>query len=60
MQLTPREEEVASLVARGYANKDVAAELFLTPKTVEYHLRKIYAKLGIRTRAELRRLRANQ
>lgn len=57
LRLTPREEDVVSLVARGYTNKEVAAELYLTPKTVEFHLRKIYAKLGIRTRGELRRLR---
>ena len=45
------------LVARGYSNKEVAAELYLTPKTVEFHLRRIYAKLGVRTRGELRHLR---
>ncbi|GAA3633023.1 LuxR C-terminal-related transcriptional regulator [Microlunatus ginsengisoli] len=60
LRLTPREEDVASLVARGYTNKEVAAELFLTPKTVEFHLGKIYAKLGIRTRGELRRLRTGR
>ena len=46
---------MAGLVARGYTNKEVAAELFVTAKTVEYHLRNTYAKLGITSRAELRR-----
>lgn len=53
--LTPREEDVASLVACGYTNKEVAAELYLTAKTVEYHLGKIFAKLGLTSRRELRR-----
>ena len=56
--LTVREEDVASLVARGYTNKEVGAELFLTVKSVEYHLSHIYAKLGISSRRELRRLRS--
>ena len=55
--LTPRERDVAALVRRGYTNKEVAAELFLTAKTVEYHLRNIYAKLGLTGRQQLRRLR---
>lgn len=57
LRLTPREEDVAALVVRGYTNKDVAAELYLTAKTVEYHLGNIYAKLGISNRRELRRRR---
>ena len=57
LSLTPREEDVAALVARGCTNKEVAAELFLTVKTVEYHLRNVYAKLGVTSRQELRRLR---
>ena len=55
--LTEREEDVAALVSRGYTNKEVARELFVSPKAVEYHLRGIYSKLGISTRGELRRLR---
>ena len=46
------------LVTRGYTNKEVGAELFVTAKAVEYHLSKIYAKLGVTNRRELRRLRA--
>ena len=57
LALTGREEDVAGLVARGYTNKEVGAELFLTAKAVEYHLRHIYAKLGLTSRRELRRQR---
>jgi DNA-binding CsgD family transcriptional regulator len=55
--LTPQEEAVAGLVAQGRSNKEVAAELFLSVKTVQYHLTRIYAKLGVRTRVELAALR---
>jgi DNA-binding CsgD family transcriptional regulator len=51
--LTPREMQVALAVAEGASNKEVAAELYLTPKTVEYHLTRVYRKLGLRSRAEL-------
>jgi DNA-binding CsgD family transcriptional regulator len=51
--LTPQEVRIARLVARGATNRDVAAELFLSAKTVENHLTRIYAKLGVRSRTEL-------
>lgn len=51
--LTEREVTVASLVALGLTNRQVAAELVISTKAVEYHLRKIYRKLGVRTRSEL-------
>ncbi|NBH11567.1 helix-turn-helix transcriptional regulator, partial [Amycolatopsis sp. SID8362] len=51
--LTPQEEAVTRLVARGLSNKEVAAELFLSSKTVQYHLTRVYAKLGVRSRTEL-------
>ena len=53
--LTPAEERVAALVAEGRTNKEVAAVLFVTDRTVRGHLSHIYAKLGVRSRAELAR-----
>ncbi|ORK00454.1 helix-turn-helix transcriptional regulator [Prescottella equi] len=51
--LTPQERAVADLVAAGLSNKEVAGELFLSVKTIQYHLTRIYAKLGVRSRGEL-------
>jgi DNA-binding CsgD family transcriptional regulator len=51
--LTPTERRVAELVAQGHTTKEVAAELFVSAKTVEGHLSHIYAKIGVRSRAEL-------
>ena len=51
--LTPREREIAELVAQGQANKQVAATLFLSEKTIEHHLSRVYAKVGVRSRTEL-------
>jgi DNA-binding CsgD family transcriptional regulator len=55
VELTPAERQIAALVARGHRTKEVAAQLFLSPKTVEGHLSRIYGKLGVRSRAELAR-----
>jgi DNA-binding CsgD family transcriptional regulator len=55
-KLTPQELQVALQVAEGKTNRDVAAALFLSPKTVEFHLTRIYRKLNIHSRAELVRL----
>jgi DNA-binding CsgD family transcriptional regulator len=52
-ELTPTEERVAALAAAGRTNAEVAAELFMSPKTVEANLTRIYGKLAIRSRAEL-------
>ncbi|HEX5556907.1 MAG TPA: AAA family ATPase [Gaiellales bacterium] len=52
-ELTPAELEVASLVAEGKMNKEIAAALWISEKTVEAHLSRIFRKLGIRNRAEL-------
>jgi DNA-binding CsgD family transcriptional regulator len=58
-ELTPSEQKVATLVAEGRTNREVAAALLLAERTVESHLSKTYAKLGVRSRAELaRRYRA--
>ena len=51
--LSAREREVAELVAGGLTNKEVAARLFVSLRTVEASLSKVYAKLGIRSRTEL-------
>jgi DNA-binding CsgD family transcriptional regulator len=55
-ELTEREREIADLVAEGRSNKQVAAAIFLSEKTIEHHLSRIYAKLGVRSRVELARL----
>ena len=54
LDLTEREHDVAVLVAKGYSNPEVAAELYVSRKAVEYHLGNIYSKLGIASRRELR------
>ncbi len=54
-QLTPSEQRVAELAATGMKNRDVATALFISPKTVEANLARIYRKLGIKSRAELGR-----
>ena len=54
-ELTPQELQVALIVAEGVTTKEAAGRLFLSPKTIEFHLGRIYRKLGIRSRAELAR-----
>jgi len=54
LELTPRELQIALLLGRGDSTRQAAQALFLSPKTVEYHLRHVYTKLGISSRAELR------
>jgi DNA-binding NarL/FixJ family response regulator len=53
IELTPSEQRVAELAAAGKTNRDIAAALFISPKTVEVNLSRIYRKLGIRSRVEL-------
>jgi DNA-binding NarL/FixJ family response regulator len=52
-QLTPQELQIVQLAAQGLANRDIAAQLFLSPRTVGYHLYKAYPKLGVAARSEL-------
>jgi DNA-binding CsgD family transcriptional regulator len=51
--LTPQERQVAALVRQGLSTRDVAAQLFISPRTVDYHLRGCFTKLGITSRGEL-------
>ena len=52
-RLTPQELQIAIVVAEGLTNRDVATRLFLSTKTVEFHLTRIYRKLAIHSRSEL-------
>lgn len=58
-ELTASERRVAELTASGLTNREVAAQLFMSPKTVEARLARVYRKLGVRSRAQLGALLAN-
>jgi DNA-binding CsgD family transcriptional regulator len=51
--LTAQESHIAGLAAHGRTNPEIGAELFISPRTVEWHMRKVYLKLGIASRKQL-------
>ena len=56
-ELTAQEAHIARLAEEGLTSREIAAALYLSPRTVEWHLGKIFTKLGVSTRRQLRRSR---
>ena len=56
LQLTPMERKIAQLVSTGLSNKDVAAQCWVSPRTVAFHLRNVFTKVGVNSRGQLARL----
>ena len=56
VQLTPTEMHIAQLVSQGLTNKEVAAQCWVSPRTVAFHLRNVFTKTGVTSRGELAHL----